>query len=274
MSISRFDRRRVGYSLTEVGITMAVLAVAVVIAVPRLNSAREAGELRDTALALDGAMEMARGEAIRTGDVQLLFVFQDAEGNPLVDANGDPVSIAIVNDGAPGSADQNCRIDAGESMITVPEEKASKMDKVADLPSGYPMPLVDLGPLVVGATPGAAQGGVAGAPLGGVSGDDDDDDSDDGGGGLVAAPAPDPSITGSTSNGSSFSDPSGNPSSWVMFRPEGMPVSFDAACNLGDMGSGAGTFYLHNEGRYYAVALSPMGTTKVLSLNTDSGEWK
>ena len=73
-------KRTRGYSMAEVGITMAILAVAVVIAVPSLNRASANSELKDSALALDGGLSGTRGEAIRTGDVHLFFLFQEVLG--------------------------------------------------------------------------------------------------------------------------------------------------------------------------------------------------
>ncbi len=218
--------RQAGYSLTEVGITLAILGVALVIAIPSLNRATENGQLRDTALALDGGLTSARGEAIRTGDVHLFFVFQDAEGNPLSDSNGDPVPVLLVNDGAPGSPNQNCKIDAGEATMPLGQEELKKIAMMGALPAGTGMADYDLG-----------QG--------------------------------DPSQTGST-----FVDPAGNNVTWVMFRPEGMPISFDSNCNLGGPGSGAGSLYMNNEDRAFAVSLSPMGTTKVMSFNFATGDWE
>ena len=212
-----------GYSLTEVAITLAIISVAVALAVPSLNRATQNSELRDTAVALDGGLTGARGEAIRTGDVHLFFVGVDAEGNALVDQNGDVVPVLILNDGAPGSPNQNCRIDPGEAVKAIGRMEAVEM--MGDPPEGS------------GQAPG-----------------------DLGEGTEIEA-------------GSSFVDPQGNPATWVMFRPEGMPVSFDANCNLGAAGSGAGAFYMKNENRAFAVMLSPMGTTKVKIFNFATGDW-
>jgi len=225
-------RKTAGYTLVELGIALSIVSIALLLAFPRWNRASENGQLRDTAIALDGALESARSEAIRTGDVQLFFLFEDAEGNPLTDARGRRVPIAIVNDGAPGSADQNCKIDAGEEMITV---EASEMKMIANLSA----------PPAAAAAAAAAKGA-----------------SMNQGKGNAAA------------SGSSFADPSGNASTWLMFRPDGSPVAFDAACNFGSLGSGAGTFYLNNEDRSYAVSVSAMGIVKVLQYDATADEWK
>ncbi len=211
---SKVKRRVGGYSVAEVAITLAIIAVAAVIAVPSLNRATQNRELKDSANALNSGLTGARGEAMRTGDVHLFFVFEDAEGNRLVDQNGDQVPALVLNDGAPGSAGQNCRIDAGEEVQPLSSEQVKQLAELM----GQGM-----------------QGGTIG---------------------------------GETSNGyvkaaSSFEDPAGNLVTWVMFRPEGMPVAFDANCNLGEPGSGAGGLYIKNEQQAFAIEMSPMGTTKV-----------
>jgi hypothetical protein len=77
--------------------------------------------------------------------------------------------------------------------------------------------------------------------------------------------APDDLNIGAIATGSSFRDPSGNPASWVMFRPEGVPVSFGTGCDTGTVGSGAGAFYMTNSDRTTAIVLMPMGATRIHS---------
>lgn len=230
MERSQKRERSGGYSLTEVAITLAIISVAVALAVPSLTRSRENGSLRDAATALDGGLTGARGEAMRTGDVHLFFLMQDAEGNALVDQNGEVVPALILNDGAPGSPNQNCRIDDGEEIKTISRSEATQMlSELMGAPAGTQAP--------------EGGGGVAGQGV-------------------------------ALSAGSSFVDPEGNPATWVMFRPEGMPIAFDDDCNLGGPGSGAGAFYVKNERRAYAVMLSPMGTTKVQIFNETTGGWE
>ena len=72
---------------------------------------------------------------------------------------------------------------------------------------------------------------------------------------------------------SSFTTPALAPATWVLFRPEGMPLAFDAVCNVGATGSGAGGFYMNAGGRNYAALLMPLGTTRVSGWNEASAQW-
>jgi prepilin-type N-terminal cleavage/methylation domain-containing protein len=83
---------------------------------------------------------------------------------------------------------------------------------------------------------------------------------------------------GNFTTGSTFSDPAGVQTQWVLFRPDGVPVAFTAACVLGQVGSGGGGVYLTNgaggaSGRDYAVILSPLGVARVHSFDRASGAW-
>ncbi len=68
------------------------------------------------------AFHVARAQAIRTGNNHLVFFAiggaGDTAGNTLAKRNGEAVPILVLNDGAPGSANQNCVIDASEEIIT------------------------------------------------------------------------------------------------------------------------------------------------------------
>ncbi len=70
-----------------------------------------------------GALTRARHEAIRTGNNHLVFIWQDTAPNFLVDSEGAPVVMAVINDDRPGSTNQNCQIDADETIAVVyPED--------------------------------------------------------------------------------------------------------------------------------------------------------
>ena len=50
---------------------------------------------------------------------------------------------------------------------------------------------------------------------------------------------------------------------FVVFTPQGLPVSATAACATGGPGSGAGAVYLTNGNRDIAIVLTPLGTVRV-----------
>jgi prepilin-type N-terminal cleavage/methylation domain-containing protein len=68
-------------------------------------------------------------------------------------------------------------------------------------------------------------------------------------------------------SGTTASDPSNNPTNWVLFRPDGIPVGFDpttTTCGtIGDTGTGGAGLYVTSGGRDYAVTLSPLGSVRV-----------
>jgi len=79
---------------------------------------------------------------------------------------------------------------------------------------------------------------------------------------------------GNPASGSTFTTRPGGPATtWVMFRPDGIPVGFDAACTLGGVGSGGGGVYITNGNRDYAVVLSPLGGVKVHVWNAGVNAW-
>jgi hypothetical protein len=68
-------------------------------------------------------------------------------------------------------------------------------------------------------------------------------------------------------SGTTASDPSNNPTHWVLFRPDGIPVGFDpttTTCGtIGDTGTGGAGLYVTSGGRDYAVTLAPLGSVRV-----------
>lgn len=78
------------------------------------------------------------------------------------------------------------------------------------------------------------------------------------------------------SSGSTFSDPTGTPRSWVLFRADGIPVVFSGSggdCGVvGSTGTGGAALYLTNGKRDYAVVLSPLGAARVHAWSA-SGGW-
>jgi prepilin-type N-terminal cleavage/methylation domain-containing protein len=74
--------------------------------------------------------------------------------------------------------------------------------------------------------------------------------------------------------GSSFAQPDGSDAAWVSFGPDGIPVAFNAACNFGTTGTGAGAVYLTNGSRNYAVVLNPLGTSNVERFDPAANAWE
>ncbi len=83
----------------------------------------------------------------------------------------------------------------------------------------------------------------------------------------------DETASGNPASGVTFQDPAGAPVTWVMFRGDGIPVSFDASCNPGMFGSGGGAVYVTNGSRDFAVVLSALGGVRVHAWESGAGEW-
>ena len=209
-----------GFSLVEVMLVVVIIGAMVAIAVPKTSQWIENQRVHADAQDAEAALSYARGEAVRTGRLHLVFFNQDASGNALEFPVGTVVDMLVIDDGRPGDVTQNCKVDAGEAAVGYALE-----DGVA-----------------FGVT---AASGTAPA---------------DGGGGVM-------------STGSSFTDAGGNQASWVMFRPEGVPLSFSSDCSTGAIGSGAGALYLTNGRRDHSVVVSPLGLTRGHGWNAVSGAW-
>ncbi|MGI9644728.1 MAG: pilus assembly FimT family protein [Ilumatobacteraceae bacterium] len=211
MQTSR-KKRTYGVTIVEMVVVVAIMGAVALVARPSISKLLANQRLKDGAMSLVAGVNYARSEAILTGNVHLVFFETDALGATLLDGASNPVPMLILDDGRPGSANQNCRIDGGEPTRVV------RLDD--------------------GITPG-------------VTG--------------VSTQSPNDLGSGTFSGGSSFTDPSSADASWVMFRPQGDPVSFDSTCDLGELGSGAGAFYVTNGARTAAVVLMPTGGTRLHS---------
>ncbi|MGI9540001.1 MAG: pilus assembly FimT family protein [Miltoncostaeaceae bacterium] len=111
------ERRQQGFTLTEMGIVVGLVGVLTAIAVSALTALFENQRLTNSAITVSNAVSQARGDAIRTGNVHLVFFRVDETGTPLVDGSGNPVDVLIVDDGRLGTAGQNCSFDAGEDVV-------------------------------------------------------------------------------------------------------------------------------------------------------------
>lgn len=78
-------------------------------------------------------------------------------------------------------------------------------------------------------------------------------------------------------DGATFADPGNTKVNWVLFQPNGIPVTFVGAVGacgaIGTTGSGGGALYLTNDKRDYGVVLSPLGATRVHLWNPTAGGW-
>ncbi len=88
------------------------------------------------------------------------------------------------------------------------------------------------------------------------------------------AKAPGDSTAVASTTGSSFAMPSGVASTWVAFLPDGRPVGFDAACALGQLGSGNGAVYITNGKRDFGIVLNPLGGVRIHTWNPGAGQWR
>ena len=91
--------------------------------------------------------------------------------------------------------------------------------------------------------------------------------------GVAAAPN-DPGDIAPLIDGTSFTDGAGNPTTWVMFRADGIPVAFDPACNVGAPGTGNGGVYVTNGRRDYAVVLTALGGVRVHGWDVSIAQWR
>lgn len=247
-SAARVDERRAGpssrrgargFTLIEVVIVIAIIGIVSALTLPNVDRYMESTRARAAAKSVADAFTFARAQAIRSGANHVVFFSirpatpgnplrdlngnaGDVLGNMLTDASGNPAPILVLNDGAPGSANQNCVIDAGEETVTF-----------------------------------EAQQGVGwgfNAPA-------------------AAQTPPDEEDATIPSTGTSFKTPDGLQTTWVMFRPDGVPVAIDAACTAGRLGTGGGSIYLWSQNRDFAITLSPLGGVRVHVWNASTGGW-
>jgi prepilin-type N-terminal cleavage/methylation domain-containing protein len=90
---------------------------------------------------------------------------------------------------------------------------------------------------------------------------------------FALGPAPLDSGGGDYTTGATFTDGNGNQARWVMFRPDGVPVGFTAACVASQIGSGGGGIYVTNAARDYAVVVTPLGAAHVTGFERGAASW-
>ena len=227
--MSGIHRQHGGFTLLELMIAVAIVGFVAALAMPGWRQFQTNQRLRDVTRGGANMVHTARSQAIATGNNHILYLATaggtDACGNPLVDAQGNPVPMLILDDGPPGPG-ANCCIDGGERVLTEP----------------------------VFTRPGVMNNVNWGATF-------------------AAAAAPGDGGGGDYTTGSTFTDANGNQARWVMFRPDGIPVGFTAACVTGQIGSGAGGVYVTNASRDYAVVVTPLGGAHVRGFERGAGAW-
>ena len=215
-----FVHKRDGFTLIEMMVVVGIAAVLSAFAVPAFDQWTDNQRAKSAIRSLANAFNRARSDAIRTGSNHIVFFQADAQGNTLVDSDGAAVPVVVVNDDRPGGTNQNCVIDAGETVAIVRVETGLNW---------------------------------------GVT--------------IASAGVPTDFGTGSIGTGSSFTEPNGNPATWVLFRPDGTPVAFAPDCTIGVLGSGTGAAYLTNGVRDYAAVVTALGGIRVHAWENQSAQW-
>ena len=110
-----------GFTLIEIAIALAIIGVVTAMSLPNVSKYLENANGRAAAKSVADAFNFARAQAIRTGNNHVVFFAAggagDTAGNALQGSDGRNVPILVLNDGRPGSANQNCVIDAGEEIV-------------------------------------------------------------------------------------------------------------------------------------------------------------
>lgn len=106
--------RQSGFSLIEVMIVVGIIAAIAAAAIPTMLGGTADERLKTNVRDVASAFSFARSEAIRTGEIHIVFFVTDATGTTLPTTNGNSTLAMVLNDGVPGSANQNCQITAGE----------------------------------------------------------------------------------------------------------------------------------------------------------------
>ncbi len=100
---------------------LGIIAALATAAVPSIQDMIERRRLQGAARNLANMFQIARSQAIRTGNHHIVFFgppgTTDPAGTVLTDASGTSVPLLILDDGSPATA--NCHIDGGEDRETI-----------------------------------------------------------------------------------------------------------------------------------------------------------
>jgi type II secretory pathway pseudopilin PulG len=107
--------------LIEVVVVLGIIGALAAMAVPSIQDMIERRRLQGAARDLANMFQIARSQAIRTGNHHIVFFgppgTTDPAGTVLTDASGTSVPLLILDDGSPATA--NCHIDGGEDRETI-----------------------------------------------------------------------------------------------------------------------------------------------------------
>jgi prepilin-type N-terminal cleavage/methylation domain-containing protein len=115
----RAHRTAAGFTMIEIAIVATIIGILAALAVPAMQTWMANQRLKAAARSVADTLTLARENAIRTGDNQIVFFQKDMLGAALIGGNGLQVPILTLDDGRPGTAGQNCRIAAGKGQSPV-----------------------------------------------------------------------------------------------------------------------------------------------------------
>jgi type II secretory pathway pseudopilin PulG len=116
-------KHRAGISLIELVVVLGIIAALAATAIPSIQDMLERRRLQGFARDLGNMLQIARSQAIRTGNNHIAYFgplgsTDGPAGTVLVDSTGATVPMLILDDGSPATA--NCHIDVAEDRETIP----------------------------------------------------------------------------------------------------------------------------------------------------------